>query len=102
VLTLSIRYVINPNRFSDFKTYVDAEMEPIRRSGGMNIQYFLPTDFAGATNEALGLVDFNSLAEYERYRAALADDGGHKTNVEQLQCSGAVLSMNRSIIRRVA
>jgi len=53
MITLSIRYTIDPNKLSDFKTYIDAELEPIRRSGGKVVGYFLPTDFSGPTNEAL-------------------------------------------------
>ena len=39
------------------RTYVESEQEPIRRSGGQYLGYFLPTDFAGSTREALGLID---------------------------------------------
>src|ERR1700746_1771744 len=101
MITLAIRYTINPNKLSDFKTYIDAELEPIRRSGGKVVGYFLPTDFSGPTNEALGLIELPTLAAYEQYRAALADDPEHKKNVARLEQSGAIVSMNRSIIRRV-
>jgi hypothetical protein len=101
MITLSIRYTINPNRIADFKDYAQAEQEPIRRSGGQTLGYFLPTDFAGATNEALGLIDFSTLAAYEQYRTALANDPEHKKNAARLEQSGAVLAMNRSIIQRV-
>jgi len=100
MLTLSIRYTIDPNKFNDFKEYVEAELEPIRKSGGKIVGYFYPTEFSGATNEALGLIDFPSLAEYEVYRKALADDPGHKRSVTRLQQSGAVIAMNRSILER--
>ena len=43
MITLSIRYTINPNKLSDFKEYVEAEQNPIHRSGGQIIGYFLPT-----------------------------------------------------------
>ena len=101
MITLSIRYTINPNKMSDFRTYVESEQEPIRRSGGRILGYFLPTDFAGSTSEALGLIDLPSLAAYEQYRAILANDPDHKKNVACLEQSGAVLSMNRSIIQRL-
>jgi hypothetical protein len=101
MITLSIRYTINPNKLSDFKAYVESEQEPIRRSGGQILGYFLPTDFAGSTSEALGLIDLSTLAAYEQYRKALANDPDHKKNVACLEQSGAVLSMNRSIIQRV-
>jgi NIPSNAP protein len=101
MITLSIRYTIDPNKLSDFKSYVDAELEAIRRSGGKVLGYFLPTDFSGPTNEALGLIDLPTLAAYEQYRAALANDPEHKKNVARLEQSGVILSMNRAIIQRV-
>jgi hypothetical protein len=101
VITLCIRYTLNPNKLTDFKTYVAAELGPIRRSGGETFGYFLPTDFAGPTNEALGLIDFRSLAEYEQYRNTLANDQEHKQNVARLEQSGAIVAMNRSVIERV-
>ncbi len=101
MITLSIRYTINPNKLRDFRNYVEAEQEPIRRSGGKILGYFFPTDFSGPTNEALGLIDLPTLAEYETYRCALANDSEHKKNVAQLEQSGAVLAMNRSILQRL-
>ena len=101
MLTLCIRYTLNPNKLADFKTYVDAELGPIRRSGGETLGYFLPSDFAGPNNDALGLIDFRTLADYERYRSTLADDPDHKENVACLEQSGAIVAMNRSFIERV-
>ena len=100
MVTLSIRYTINPNKLTDFKTYVDAELEPIRRSGGEVLGYFLPTDFAGPTNEALGLINLPNMRAYEEYRNALATDPSHKENAARLEQSGAVMAMNRTIIQR--
>lgn len=102
MITLSIRYTINPNKLADFRAYVEAEQEPIRRSGGKIVGYFLPTDFAGATNEALGLIDFATLAVYEQYREALANDAEHKRNVAKLEKTGAIVAMNRSIFQPLA
>jgi len=99
--TLCIRYTINPNKFANFKTYVEAEQEPIRRSGGIIVGYFLPTDFAGPTDTGYGLIDFPTLASYEQYRIALAADPDHKKNAAELEQSGAIVALNRSIIERV-
>lgn len=101
MMTLCIRYTLDPNKLAGFKSYVEAELDPIRRSGGQIVGYFLPTDFAGSTNEALGLIDLPNLAAYEKYREALAKDPEHKNNVARLEQSGAVLAMHRSFIRRV-
>ena len=40
------------------------------------------------------------LASYEQYRKALADDPLHQRNADELTRSGAVLSMERSIIEK--
>ena len=34
MITLCIRYTLNPKKLTDFKTYVTAELGPIRRSRG--------------------------------------------------------------------
>ncbi len=101
MITLCIRYTFDPNKLNDFKAYVEAEQGAIARSGGKAIAYFLPTDFAGPTNEAIGLIDLPNLAAYETYRTALANDPEHKKNVTRLETSGATLAMNRSMIQRI-
>lgn len=100
MITLAIGYTIDPNKLADFREYVAAELAPIRQSGGKIFGYFLPTDFAGPTNEALGLIDIPNLAEYEQYRKALAEDPIHKKNAARLEQSGAVLATKRSFIQR--
>jgi hypothetical protein len=101
MITLFLRYTIDPNKLSDIAKYAADEQIPIRESGGKILGYFMPTDFAGATNEAFGLIDFPSLAEYEIYRAKLAAHPLHKKYVEVVQRSGALLSIQRSLIQRV-
>jgi hypothetical protein len=101
MITLYLRYTIDPNRLADFAKYAADEQIPIAESGGTIVGYFLPTDFAGATNEAFGLIDFPSLADYETYRARLADHPLHKINGGLLAKAGAVLATQRSLIQRV-
>ena len=101
MITLCIRYSFNPDKLADLKTYVEGEQGPIERSGGKILGYFLPTDFAGPTNEAMGLIDFPSLSAYEQYRDKLANDPDHKKNVARLAQSGANVTMARSLIQRI-
>ena len=101
MMTLCIRYTFNPDKLADFRTYVEAEQGPIARSGGRILGYYLPTDYAGPNNEAIGLIDFASLSDYDRYRGVLANDPDHKRNVARLLASGADVEMSRSIIARV-
>ncbi len=101
MLTLCIRYRFNPDKIAGIATYFENEQRVIERSGGRIVGYFLPTDFAGPTDEAIGLIDIPSMAAYEEYRRKLADDPEHKTNAAQLQQSGAAVAMDRWFIRRV-
>ena len=101
MITLYLRYTIDPNKLADVAAYTAAEQLPIRESGGVIVGYFLPTDFAGSTSEAVGLIDFPSLAEYEVYRSRLAEHPLHKQNVAAVERTGALLSIQRSLIRRV-
>ena len=98
--TLCIRYTLDPNKIRAFRTYVENESNVIREAGGAIVGYFLPTDFAGPTNIAYGLIDFGSLAAYEAYREALADHPAHKRNVAELEGAAAIILMERSIVSR--
>ncbi|PYP82964.1 MAG: NIPSNAP family protein [Candidatus Angelobacter sp. Gp1-AA117] len=66
MITLCIRYTIDIHKTRDFEQYARAWPEPIRRCGGELIGYFLPTKVAGPTNFALALINFPTLAAYER------------------------------------
>jgi hypothetical protein len=101
MITLCIRYRFNPDRLAGVREYFETEQGVIERSGGKIVGYFLPTDFAGPTNEAIGLIDLPSMGAYEEYRKRLAEDPEHKANVARLEQSGASVAMDRSFIRRV-
>lgn len=101
MLTLSIRYQIDPNKLRDFEAYAKSIAEPIRRAGGALIGYFLPTRFAGRTNEALALIDFPSLAAYERYREALGNDPENVASIAKIESSGGILCEDRSFLQKV-
>jgi hypothetical protein len=101
MMTLCILYKFNPDKLADVTRYFENEQSVIERSGGEVVGYFLPTDFAGPTNQAIGLIDLPSLAAYETYRKTLAEDPEHKENIARLERSGAQVAMNRSFIRRV-
>jgi len=102
MITLCIRYKFFADKVADVRDYFEDEQRVIERSGGKIVGYFLPTDFAGPTDEAIGLIDLPSLAAYETYRQVLADDPEHKRNISRLEQSGAGVTMNRSFIRRIA
>jgi hypothetical protein len=102
MITLSIKYQIDHNKYGDFETYARALAEPIRRCGGELVGYFLPTRFAGRTTEALALIGFPDLAAYERYRNALTKDPGAAECLVRVEASGCIVSEDRSFLQQVS
>jgi hypothetical protein len=102
MITLSIRYQIDHNKQRDFEIYARSLTEPIRRCGGDLIGYFLPTRFAGRTNEALALINFPDLGAYERYREALGNDPEGAACVAQVESTGCILCEDRGFMQRVS
>jgi len=102
MLTLCIRYTLDATKLADFEAYGRAVAGPIERCGGKIVGYFAPTKFAGPTNVGLALIDFPSLAAYERYREALAADAEHTTVAKRAAQSGVILVEDRSFIQRVS
>jgi hypothetical protein len=101
ILTLYLRYTIDPNKLAEWKAYAEAEFAPITESGGKIVGYYAPTDFAGATSEAFAMIDVGTMAEYEVYRAKLVTHPKHRENVARIEKEGAIVSTYRAIIERV-
>ena len=101
MITLCIRYTIDQNQYRSFEEYVREILEPIRRSGGELVGYFLPTKLAGPTNTALALINFSSLDAYEKYREAFGADAGAAASVAAVERTGCILCEDRSFLRRV-
>jgi NIPSNAP len=101
MITMCIRYTLDPFKLEDFERYAGNWPAPIKRCGGELLGYFLPTKFAGPTNIALALISFRDLAAYEKYRAALLKDPGAVANVADADKSKCILIEDRSFLQRV-
>ncbi len=66
MVTCFLRYVIDPYKLEQFETYGKMWIPLVEQFGGTHHGYFLPSE--GASNIALAMFSFPSLAEYERYR----------------------------------
>jgi hypothetical protein len=97
-ITCCIRYTLDPHRLADFEEYARRWPPIIARCGGELNGYFLPKE--GANNVAIALIDFDSLASYEKYREKLAADPEAKANFSQAQQSRCILVEERSFLRR--
>ncbi|MCE4555689.1 NIPSNAP family protein [Roseateles cellulosilyticus] len=82
-ITCFIRYDIDPQQREAFRRYAEAWGHIIPRLGGRLLGYWLPWE--GANFEAWGLVGFDSLADYEAYRARLKADPEARSNFEFAQ-----------------
>ena len=102
MITLRIRYTIEARRRADFERYARTLTKVVPRCGGQLVGYWLPTKFAGPTNEALALISFPSLAQYEQYRERLARDGDNVEAIRQAEESGCILVEDRAFLEPVA
>jgi hypothetical protein len=100
MITLLLRYSVDPNKLAEFEAYVRALPEQIERCGGKYVGYYLPTKLAGPTNAAIGLIDFPDLAAYEEYRRRLASDRDAAENVRRVEAAGCILNEDRAFVRR--
>ena len=98
-LTCFIRYRIDPFQREAFAEYARNWGRIIPRCGGRLIGYFLPHE--GTNDIAWGLIAFDSLAAYERYRAALKGDPEGRANFALAQSQRFILSEERSFVEGV-
>ena len=101
MITLSIRYTIEARKRPDFDRYARSLTKIVPRCGGELVGYWLPTKFAGPTNQALALINFGSLAAYEQYRARLAGDPDNVEAIRLADESGCILVEDRTILEPV-
>lgn len=98
MVTLCIRYTLDPSKRSDFVRYARTWPAIIRRCGGDLVGYYLPTKLAGATNVGLALINFPDLAAYEKYRLNLMSDPEAVANVQRADESGCILVEDRAFL----
>ncbi|WP_120004114.1 NIPSNAP family protein [Nesterenkonia muleiensis] len=72
MITIHLRYQIDPDKTEDFAEYGRRWIRLVNRFGGTHHGYFLPSE--GDSDEAFALFTFDSLAAYEQYRIAAAED----------------------------
>jgi NIPSNAP len=98
-VTCLIRYEIDPFQKEEFRRYAENWGRIIPRCGGHLIGYFLPHE--GTNNIAWGLIAFESLAAYERYRAALKSDREGSANFATAQTKRLILREERNFVEIV-
>ena len=99
MVTVYIRYVLDPSKLADFEHYGKLWIPLVERFGGQHHGYFLPSE--GANNIALALFTFGSLAVYEHYRQQAAQDPACQVAFQFAEDTRCILSYERSFFRPV-
>jgi hypothetical protein len=94
-----IRYQIDPYQKDAFQKYAENWGRIIPRCGGHLIGYFLPHE--GTNDVAWGLIAFDSLASYEKYRARLRADKEAVDNFQFAQTKRFILREERNFVQVV-
>ena len=98
-ITCFIRYQFDPFQRDGFKEYAENWGRIIPRCGGHLVGYFLPHE--GTNDVAWGLIAFDSLASYERYKARLRADKEARENLDTAQTKRFILREERNFVEVV-
>ncbi|WP_297773921.1 NIPSNAP family protein [uncultured Roseovarius sp.] len=99
MLTCVIRYHIDPTKTDQFVRYARNWGVAIPRCGADLIGYFAPHE--GSSTLAYGLYTVASLADYEAYRARLAEDPLGRENYAFAQKEKFLLREDRTFLKLV-
>jgi len=97
MITCVVHYVIDPAEIESFERFGARWMELVERHGGTHHGYFLPSE--GASDAALALFSFPSLAVYEEYRARFGVDPDFIAADRIRDESGCVIRYDRTFMR---
>ena len=100
MITCVVDYVIDPARIEAFEAFGRRWMELVERHGGEHHGYYLPSE--GASDRALALFSFPSLAAYERYRARFGTDPDFVAADRIRDEGGCVVRYDRTFMRPLA
>ncbi len=94
-----IRYQIDPYKRAQFESYARAWLTIIPACGGKMIGYFMPHE--GTNDVAHAMIGFDSLADYEAYRARLREDPASKSNFTFAERERFILREERTFLTPV-
>ena len=98
-LACFIRYQIDPYQLDAFRRYATAWGSIIPRCGGHLVGYFLPNE--GTNDIAWGIIAFDSLASYERYKDRLKTDPDAQENFKFAQQKRCIFREERNFVQVV-
>lgn len=97
MITCVVDYQIDPRKGAAFEAFAKAWIYLVDKHGGRHHGYFLPSE--GASDRALALFSFDSLAAYEVYRTRFGVDPEFIRADRIRDESGCVIRYERSFMR---
>ncbi|KAA1424298.1 NIPSNAP family protein [Nocardioides antri] len=97
MITCVVEYTVDPAKMEAFEEFARTWISLVNRHGGQHHGYFLPGE--GASDRALALFSFPSLADYEEYRSRFGVDPDFVAADQIRDTSGCVLRYDRSFMR---
>jgi hypothetical protein len=97
MITCVVEYTIDPAKIDAFERFAAEWIRLVDAHGGHHHGYFLPSE--GASDKALALFSFESLAAYEQYRRLFGVDPEFVAADRIRDESGCVLRYERSFMR---
>ena len=99
MITCYLKYIIDPYKLEEFEVYAKKWIPLVNKFGGTHHGYFLPHE--GASNIAVALFSFKSLAEYEKYRIKSMDDMECKEAYDYATKTKCILSYERTFMKPI-
>ena len=99
MITVYLRYEIEPEKLSEFEEYARLWIPLVNRFGGTHHGYFLPHE--GKNYEAVALFSFPSLARYEEYRLQSKTDKDCMAAYEHAKSTKCIKKFERQFMRPV-
>jgi hypothetical protein len=97
MITCVVDYTIDPTEIVAFEQFARRWIELVNRHGGTHHGYYLPAE--GASDKALALFSFPSLAAYEEYRRLFGQHPDFVAADKIRDESGCVVRYERNFMR---
>jgi len=99
VITCYLEYKIDSYKLKEFRLYAEMWIPLVEKYGGTHHGYFLPKE--SASDLAVALFSFDSLAAYEQYRIDRRNDPECKAASDYAEQTRCIISYNRQFLEPV-
>ncbi len=99
MVTCFLKYIIDPNRVTEFEHYGKLWIDLVNNMGGVHHGYLLPHE--GPSNVGYASFSFPSLAAYEEYRLKIPGSKECREALDYAAETKCVISYERSFMRPV-